>query len=72
MERPNARDPIAERIDSIRMSANEREHAKTMMRRAERFADFLADAAAAWRSLAAQARRSARRHFGARKAPATQ
>jgi hypothetical protein len=60
------RDPIGDRIDTINMSASEREQAKVMMRRAESFADLLVELTAAGRGLAAHPRGAFRRHFGAR------
>ena len=64
MERLNAsrrRDPVWERIDSIQMSENEREHAKELLRSAERFVDFAIKVVATVRSLLAPAKRAFQR-----------
>jgi hypothetical protein len=64
MERLNAsrrRDPVWERIDSIQMGANDREQAKELLYKAERFVDFAIKVAATVRSLLAPAKRAFQR-----------
>ena len=70
MERTNASkhsDRIVDRIDTIQMGAAEREHAKIMMQRAERFADAIVEVTAAVRGITAQTRRALARRLHARR-----
>jgi hypothetical protein len=64
MERLNAsrrRDPVWERIDSIQMGANEREQAKELLEKAERFVDFAVRAVGTVRALLAPTKRAFQR-----------
>ena len=61
MERSNAsrrNDPVWQRIDSIQMSANEREQAKELLARAENWVDLAVDGVRAIRSLFTPAKRA--------------
>ena len=64
MERLNAsrrRDPVWERIDSIQMTASDREQAKELLFKAERFVDFATKVVSTVRSWWAPAKRAYQR-----------